>query len=330
MANEKVTLEIVTKSSASGTAQDGSPLASKGSNGAGGIAVLIGKLAVIGKVVTDLFWAFKPVITIIGQLFKMLGLFLQPVAEVLVYIIKPFIELLRPLALIFKTIMTPFIDLIKRASVLASMQAGAGDLGGLLQTSGFMLEVLFRPIVAVLKSAILGGGSLDPMSGDDFVFADSVDRMWDPVTGKRMADRYGVDMSKPLISLLDSNIVSLSRAASDLYDKGISNPLISTLNNIYVDVSGKLLIMENSFSLGLQTAVVDPVKNAVDKLIEEKKRLDAYFGKSKSTGTYNKSVIFTDPTNIYNKSNQSVRDISGYYTSNGMPFATSILTSLGR
>jgi hypothetical protein len=334
MADEKVTLEIVTKSSASGIGSDGggSSIGGKG-GGAGGVAMLLGKVAAIAKIVTDIFWAFKPVISVISQMMKMIGLFLQPIAEAIILIIRPLMEMLKPVVLIFKTMMAPFMNIVRQASSLMSKQGGSGDFSGMMQTGLFIMQTVLSPMILILanifgKMIFVEGGKMIKNVIINLV-ADVMGLLFGAI------DKiFGTDL-KGLLEESRANLIANSDAVLDSWGTTMDTNLANNLQALQFTAENKLLSMQKSFDENLTYAVVDPVASAVDKLIEQKKRLDSAF-KSSSGGSsrpknvgeytdYDKSKVFTSPGNIYNNSNQTFRDNKSYYSSAGMPWATNLI-----
>jgi len=153
---EKVVLEIVTKTSASGAGTGGGESTGAGVSGKGSLGVLgvIGKLAIMGKLLTDMLYVFKPVLSVLGQIAKMIGQFLQPIAEVMIILLRPILILLRPVLMAFKIMLQPFMKLINRAGADMAQAAAAGNTGAVGALGGFVIGTIFKPLILILSNEL--------------------------------------------------------------------------------------------------------------------------------------------------------------------------------
>jgi hypothetical protein len=158
---EKLILEIVTASSASGTggqttqnneSSSSSKSSSETKTSVGGILTMVTQLAFIGKIGYDMLQIFKPVFSIMTLIGKLLGQFLQPIAQIMVLLLRPILILLRPILNTYKTMMRPFQDIITRAGGDIAILAGRGDTGSAIAVTGVMLGTLIKSSFFILAN----------------------------------------------------------------------------------------------------------------------------------------------------------------------------------
>lgn len=332
MANDKLTLEIVTKSSASGTGGDTGGAIGGGTKGkTGGTLGALSKLIAVVGVVVNLLWSFKPVITLLSQLAKMIGLFLQPIAETLLLIIKPIMTMLKPIVMAFRNMMAPFMDIIRQASILMNKQAAAGDTGGMAKTGNFMMRTIMKPFFMIMANIF---GKMLFIDGAKMLKNTLIDMISLALEGLfGVIDKlFGTDLVAQL-EVSTENLKQSSDKALDSWGERMDTTLSKNLVSMEMNARSKLLDLQESFNNDLGYAVVDPVANAVDKLIEQKKRLDRSFGSSGGGGTVmtkhgGVSTAFPDAyedVRLFNKKPKRRDDIS-YPDPSPIPWVASILT----
>jgi len=203
---EKVVLEIVTKTSASGT---GGESTGAGVSGKGSLGVLgmIGKLAIIGKLLTDMLYVFKPVLSMLSQIAKLIGMFLQPIAEVMVILLRPILILLRPILMVFRLMMQPFMKLIRQAGVDMAQAAAEGNTGAVMAFGNFIIGTLIKPLVLILANE-LGKVLLD---GIGLLSKVIVDALITVVTALLMVVTVPLDLIINLIKLIVKGVLQLAK-----------------------------------------------------------------------------------------------------------------------
>ena len=206
---EKVVLEIVTSSSASGTGGSGtSSTKSLGGSSSLGILGIIGKLALVGKLLMDMFYVFKPVLNILSQIAKMLGMFLQPIAEVMVILLRPILILLRPILMAFRLMMQPFMKLIQQAGMDMAQAAATGDTKAVGAFGSFIVGTLFKPLFLIMANE-LGKVLLDAIG---FLSKVIVDALIYVVTSLLMVITVPLDLIINLIKLIVKGVLQLAKA----------------------------------------------------------------------------------------------------------------------
>jgi hypothetical protein len=123
---------------------------------AAGIAAAVN---IMMQLMKDLFWAFKPVMSAVSAIAKMLGIIFVPVMQALMFLLIPILQILRPIMAMIRVIMKPFQDVIMRASRLMAQGLQQGDLMGASTAAFTGLVAMVYPLMELLSAAILQAAS---------------------------------------------------------------------------------------------------------------------------------------------------------------------------
>lgn len=270
--SDKLTLEIVPKIQGSaGTPSGGSgtPTPVGGANLAGGVGLkglgkMAGILGAILVVANDIFWAFKPVMKMLGSIFKLLGAFLRPIAEVIVLLLKPLISIMRPFFKIFQTMMAPFMNIIREMGSIASQQAAEGDMAGAMKTSVEMFKTAMGPMIVAFAdiigeltiqglTSLLGNVTESLMNGFGKLIS------FIPGVGKKMERMISViaEDSKNKIMGFGDTVSDTLRAGS-----------MKILSNMEQGSLDRLSTMKDNLSPKLVNSIEEPITETVKKTNE--------------------------------------------------------------
>ena len=314
--SEKVTLEILTKSSAGGS--EGSSTSSGSKKGGilgaiGGIAKMgIGVMALV-TIAKDMLYVFKPVLSVISGITKMLGQFLQPIAEVLTIMLMPILQLLRPILEVFKSMMAPFMDLIRRLGVISRQQAAEGDTSGLMQTNALLLQAVFGPLFTVLASIV--GNQLFDFAG--LIGGFLIDGLYDVmiILGATIDSIFGTDLVTKLNEQRDNAKLALTSGIAILKDT-LNNGIGIMLEDMHTNLTTKINTLGATLPAQLDLNVVKPFEDLVDKLSAAVKRKSS--GSSSRRNTGNLAIDLSDSRQSpYTGSGDVLTDVRNPFASGG-------------
>lgn len=140
MADEFI-IKIVDEGS-SGSVNN-TPPASKG----GGAGNLFGGLFKIGGavgVILQIMQSFKPLISMINNVIRILVEFLRPIADVVMLLLYPILQILKPILQVFREIMAPFRKLAFSLASQAGQARAAGDTETALKLQGLSISTLLQ------------------------------------------------------------------------------------------------------------------------------------------------------------------------------------------
>lgn len=144
-----------------GKGTDLNPNAGSGGGSSGGLLAAGGKLGMIAgaaigifTILKDMLWVFKPIMTILKQIARTLGLFLQPIAELLFLLIRPLLDFIRPLAMLFRAMFMPVMGLLREYSAVMSHQMSSGDIAGATQTGFDMIGLALGGFFIALANVV--------------------------------------------------------------------------------------------------------------------------------------------------------------------------------
>jgi hypothetical protein len=139
----------------------GSSQASRSGGMLGGIGKLVGLGSIIAggiqaglSVLSSIFDAFKPVLSVLQAIGKTLSVFLQPIAEMLTYLLQPLLDVLTPMSLMFNALMGPVMNLVREYSNVMSQQVASGDTQGAASTSMNMISLIFQGFFLSLADVV--------------------------------------------------------------------------------------------------------------------------------------------------------------------------------
>ncbi|NCD00108.1 MAG: hypothetical protein EOL95_10460 [Bacteroidia bacterium] len=330
MAEDRLIVELVDKTSLTGmtgASGDASSIAGGTGKSTGkGVLGVLGKLAAGIAVITNILWAFKPILKLMGQFLKMIGVMLQPLAETITLMLRPILILMRPIVQSFYTMLQPFMDLIRSASQMANQQASSGDIGGLITTSTFMLETILKPFVILLANTF---GKLIFIEGAKLIknlLIEMVTNLLAP-TFAVIDALFKTDLVNSLM-ISKETLIKNSDAALNEWGQKMDESTADVLETMYMTQANKLATLEAGFKSGLQTALVDPVADAVKKINAETDKIKIRSSSSRSSSSsIDYSAIFTSPSNYPSTSNagqttlniltrnQSVRNLGDWISS---------------
>lgn len=119
---------------------------------AAGIAAAV---TIIMQIMKDLSWAFKPVMSAISAISKMLGIIFVPVMQAMMFLLVPILQILRPIMAMIRVMMKPFEDVIRRAQRTMGQAAVAEDFTSMALAAGIGLNAMLSGLTSFLTEAIL-------------------------------------------------------------------------------------------------------------------------------------------------------------------------------
>lgn len=199
---------------------------SKGSDGSAGsmigagagLAKLIGVTEIMHTLLKDLLSSFKPVLTLLRTIVKLLGEFLRPIAEFAIALLQPFLAFLKPMVMLFRALMAPVMHLLRQFSNVMTSQVASGDYTGAAATGvdmiGLMLGGFFISMANVLGTMLINiiGNLLSTLATGI-------------VTGLYTLIRPILDifLNDSQLAKIDAKVAAINLTIEGLFDTGIAS-----------------------------------------------------------------------------------------------------------
>jgi len=230
--------------------------------------IITGGIQTALSVLSSIFDAFRPVLSVLQAIGKTLSVFLQPIAEMLTYLLEPLLNVLTPMSLMFNALMGPVMNLVRQYSNVMNQQIAAGDTKGATTTSMDMISLMFSgfflSLADVLGKMLINiiGNLLKTTTNGIITFVEEIMVGIASIFSKKEADKIrknADDLKYALGSSIDDSITT----TQSTLDTGIAvmmDGLISTHQEKLDKIKDN---MPSYINTSLDVGVVQPIEGVM-------------------------------------------------------------------